>query len=321
MKVEVDTTSGGVLYTDGRVQVIAGYISIVCNQPFHQHSHTMIRAIAERSDPPYDKAAKIARKILLDANNILPDMQYQQALLRDRLEALIQLIDGIDIDLPSDAKLLFQKLDVDVDKLTEPTSDEQAIDDLLSLIVDKHEGGFTNDSQDPGGPTKFGISLKFMKTVAPHATVHTIRNLSRADAINIHRAHFIRRPKFDQLPSSLLRDIVIDSSINHGPSDAARWLQLSYNSLPNRGDLKVDGVVGSITIRAIITADPSDRLRMTQTFIMLRRNYYDHIISRNKKLERYRNGWINRLSYFADRLADIAADHVAASDNSVKRTA
>lgn len=70
-----------------------------------------------------------------------------------------------------------------------------AIDNVLA-----HEGGFVDHESDPGGATNWGISSRFLAGVGDDRDV---RNLSRADAIELYRVHFWERYRYEDLPDGI----------------------------------------------------------------------------------------------------------------------
>lgn len=75
------------------------------------------------------------------------------------------------------------------------------------------EGGYSNDPDDPGGETKYGICKRFY----PHLD---IKNLTRAEAEAIYKTDYWDRVGCPALPwpTDL---IVFDTAVNHGVSFAA----------------------------------------------------------------------------------------------------
>lgn len=107
---------------------------------------------------------------------------------------------------------------------------DQAFEKLIG-----HEGGYSNDPNDPGGETKFGIS----KRSYPHLDIA---------ALTLHDAKLIYRRDFwdkcrceDMLPD--LRFAVFDGAVNSGVTQSVKWLQLALG-------VDADGVVGPITLGA-----------------------------------------------------------------------
>lgn len=106
-----------------------------------------------------------------------------------------------------------------------------------------HEGGYVNDSRDPGGETQWGIS----KRSYPHLN---IRALTRADAVEIYRKDFWQRVQGDQLPRAFAFQ-ALDAAVNHGIGNAARWIQRAAG-------VADDGVIGPRTMAAVASKEPTD---------------------------------------------------------------
>jgi len=89
----------------------------------------------------------------------------------------------------------------------------------------EHEGGYSNHPSDPGGPTKFGITLSdYRKYVMPKATAADVRAMKIEDAQAIYRAKYWGVLRCDDLPAGL-DYAVFDYGVNSGPSRAAKVLQ------------------------------------------------------------------------------------------------
>lgn len=111
-------------------------------------------------------------------------------------------------------------------------------------VVLAWEGGsaYTEDPADPGGATKWGISLAFMRQLEPRAGADRIRALSREDAAAIYAREFWQPIRGDQLPPPLAL-FTFDSAVNLGVPRAVRLLQQAVGSAP-------DGVMGPRTLGA-----------------------------------------------------------------------
>ena len=97
---------------------------------------------------------------------------------------------------------------------------DQAFDRLLG-----HEGGYVNDSRDPGGETNWGISKRSYPNV-------DIKALTQADAKAIYRRDFWAPVRADELPD-VVRFDVFDAAVNHGVSQSAKWLQRAAGAQPD----------------------------------------------------------------------------------------
>ena len=104
-----------------------------------------------------------------------------------------------------------------------------------------HEGGYVNNSADPGGETQWGISKRSYPTL-------DIKALTQADAKVIYKRDFWDRAQCDRLPPGLAFD-VFDASVNSGIGQAIRFLQRSVG-------VADDGVVGPMTLAAVSRVEP-----------------------------------------------------------------
>jgi len=135
------------------------------------------------------------------------------------------------------------------------------------------EGGYVNDSHDPGGETKYGISKRAYPSV-------DIKNLTKEDAIRIYKRAYWDKVKGDSLPSGI--DIVVfDGAINSGVSRSAKWLQKAVG-------VPQDGLIGPQTIYATQQLDCEVVIRsiLAQRYTFLRSL---------PTWSRYKNGWTRRL--------------------------
>ena len=111
---------------------------------------------------------------------------------------------------------------------------QRAVDFVL-----RHEGGYVNDPDDPGGETKYGISKR------AHPGLD-IKQLNKMDAIRIYGADYWRPPGCHLLPWPL-NLLLFDATVQHGAYMAIRLLQGPLG-------VKVDGLNGLRTQIAAETA-------------------------------------------------------------------
>jgi lysozyme family protein len=107
-----------------------------------------------------------------------------------------------------------------------------------------HEGGYTDDPRDPGGPTRYGITIAdYRRYAKPDATAADVAAMPLADAEAVYRAHYWTPLRCDDLPPGL-DYAVFDYGVNSGISRAARSLQ----RIAGADD---DGIVGAATLAAV----------------------------------------------------------------------
>jgi len=89
----------------------------------------------------------------------------------------------------------------------------------------RHEGGYVNHPADPGGPTKYGITLAvYRENGRPGATAADVRSMTVAEAGAIYRARYWDVLCCDALPAGL-DYAVFDYGVNSGVGRAARVLR------------------------------------------------------------------------------------------------
>jgi lysozyme family protein len=156
--------------------------------------------------------------------------------------------------------------------------------DLLVERVLSHEGGYVNDPRDPGQETRWGIS----KRAYPHLD---IRNLTRAQAVDIYRRDFWQRVRGDELPREFAFQ-ALDAAVNHGIGNAVRWMQRAAG-------VADDGVIGPVTLAAVQRAQAAD---LVLRFNAERLRFYAKLTT----FSTFGRGWVNRV---AGNLDHAAADN------------
>lgn len=154
---------------------------------------------------------------------------------------------------------------------------ESAFDLLM-----QNEGGYVNDPNDAGGKTKYGIS----KASYPN---EDIANLTLERAKQIYKRDYWNRCKCDQLPDAL-SVAVFDFAVNSPAKTAIKKLQKALG-------VTQDGIIGNQTIGAANRLNPR---KVLEEYKQIRLKYIDDIIKRDKKKEKYRKGWNNRIAKVFD---------------------
>jgi lysozyme family protein len=113
--------------------------------------------------------------------------------------------------------------------MTYPAEFNYAVNEVL-----RSEGGYSNDANDPGGETNFGISKRAYPGV-------DIANLTKEEAIAIYYRDYWLASKCDRLPPALA-SVVFDAAVNQGVERASRMLQAALG-------VTVDGIIGPQTIQ------------------------------------------------------------------------
>ena len=160
-------------------------------------------------------------------------------------------------------------------------------------IVFKAEGFYSNDIDDSGGETLYGIARnknpKWLgwKIVDEYKTKSNFPNNMKKDGNlialkNTFYTEIYAKPcKIDEFDNELLALHVFDFAVNAGMKTAIKTLQKIVGTFQ-------DGIIGSKTIKAANAKENALEL-----FILARKAYYIKIaVGKNAK---YKNGWLNRV--------------------------
>ncbi len=101
---------------------------------------------------------------------------------------------------------------------------KENFDEALRRLL-LHEGGYSNHPSDPGGPTKYGITLaNYRRHVKADATAADMRAMPKERAVAIYRAHYWDALRCDDLKSGI-DYAAFDYGVNSGVGRAAKVLQ------------------------------------------------------------------------------------------------
>ena len=148
-------------------------------------------------------------------------------------------------------------------------------DRAFDLLMES-EGGYSNDKNDPGGETIFGIS----KRAYPQEDMLFL-TLDRAK--EIYRRDYWDAIRADDLPYPM-NILIFDAAVNQGKKAAVRMLQEALK-------IKQDGVIGQQTIKAAVASPDS----VCADFLSIRAVRYVNTAN----FGRFGRGWMKRLFVLA----------------------
>jgi lysozyme family protein len=180
-----------------------------------------------------------------------------------------------------------------------PTSSDPIFDRALRVVL-KHEGQFSNDPADPGGPTMYGISLRFAKGVDPatfdfdidddgDVDAHDIRGLDPEYVASAYRVLWWNKYRYADfvLPVSIK---LFDMAVNMGAVQAHKLAQRAVRAVTGQV-LAEDGVLGPESRRAIATADAQ---AMTIALRSEAAGFYRSLAAAKPQFKIFEKGWLNR---------------------------
>ncbi len=163
----------------------------------------------------------------------------------------------------------------------------------------KMEGGYTDEPDDPGGPTNSGLTLADLtrhRGIALTAAnrdelIGDLRAISDADVRSIYANFYWRAAACPALPPWLAL-FHFDTAVNMGTGTAIRMLQTSLA-------VEIDGEIGPETTAAAATANPTALLN---AYADLRRQRYRSLST----FPHFGRGWLARTSLTFDRARELS---------------
>jgi peptidoglycan hydrolase-like protein with peptidoglycan-binding domain len=147
-------------------------------------------------------------------------------------------------------------------------------------IVLQQEGGFSDNPADPGGATKFGITLKTLADFREKpVTKEDVQALTKDEAREIYRANYWNTMSCNQLPRGI--DLIaFDFGVNAGPRTAIKALQRAAG-------VTDDGSIGPVTLAAIRAHQPAN---LVNRMAAERMKHYRSLTT----FDTFGTGWSNR---------------------------
>lgn len=117
----------------------------------------------------------------------------------------------------------------------------------LELVL-VHEGGWSDNPQDPGGATMKGVTLAVYRNYyGADKSKEDLRNISDDELQHIYKTGYWDKCRCDELPIGL-DYAVFDAAVNSGPGRSTKWLQAAVG-------VTQDGAIGPGTLAAVAAQD------------------------------------------------------------------
>jgi lysozyme family protein len=162
----------------------------------------------------------------------------------------------------------------------------------LELLL-KHEGGFVNHPQDPGGMTNLGVTKAVYEDWLDRKVDESeMRALSADDVAPLYKSRYWDRAKCDDLPSGV-DWVVFDWAVNSGVSRAAKALQRFVG-------VDSDGAIGPMTIQAVKMYQPAE---IIEAMGKMRQDFYEGLST----FDTFGRGWTRRNEETTAKALEMAA--------------
>ena len=160
----------------------------------------------------------------------------------------------------------------------------------LAPFILQWEGGFVNDPDDLGGATNKGITLSTYESFCrrkgyPEPTVERLKNISQTDWIEILKTMYWDKWKADQIMNQSVANILVDWVWASGGYGIKRPQKIL--------GVKVDGMVGSLTISAVNACDSRELFYAIKSD---RIKFIDEICESRPVNNKFKRGWLNRIN-------------------------
>jgi len=125
-------------------------------------------------------------------------------------------------------------------------------EDALAKVLE-HEGGFVDDTRDPGGMTCLGVTRTVWQEWVGHpVTEKEMKALTPEKVAPLYKRKYWDKVKADQLPDGLDYS-VFDFAVNSGIETAIRYLQRALG-------VADDGHFGAVSAKAAKDMNESDQI-------------------------------------------------------------
>lgn len=183
---------------------------------------------------------------------------------------------------------------------------------IANKFCAKWEGTWDDDTDDPGGATKYGVCARllsdqtdiFLKNILGFThpiTREKMRGLTKEQSQKVFFILFWQDLNLEPLPTRVAV-VVHDYAVNCGGKTAIRKLQECHNSLYPNDRIAEDGIIGPKTIRAFTKMDNQHDLN---AMLENRVQRYHRIVASKPALKKFLKGWLNRVNDLRDYLKDL----------------
>lgn len=147
------------------------------------------------------------------------------------------------------------------------------------------EGDYSNDPDDYGGPTRWGITIHDLEVWrSQKLTADDVRHLSQDEAEAIYKKLYWDVLALDQVESQAIGLVLFDQAVHRGVTGATKTAQKITGQL-------IDGVFGPDTLAAVNAANAD---QFCWNYIKEAQDYYANRVTQDHSQIVYIRGWINR---------------------------
>lgn len=162
-----------------------------------------------------------------------------------------------------------------------------AIEKVIGLEGDR----FTDDPDDRGGATKYGLTLGFLQRISPTWKKDRVFNITRDEAVDLYRKYIWEPSGVARINDQDLANEVFEMIVNMGTGQGVKILQRALNFF-TADMVSVDGVLGPATATAANQVDPKQLLQVLQMEAV---RFYFTLVKKDPSQKKWFLGWIARV--------------------------
>ena len=165
------------------------------------------------------------------------------------------------------------------------------------IPVLRHEGGFNNDSADPGSATNYGVSLRWLKAQGlledleqqdkTQDEVLVVKELTKEQAEAFYKTWWWDKYNYGAIDNQLVADKILDTAVNLGAPRAHRIVQTCLGFTQDQRD----GILGVRSMAEINAAGAAPLVVQIQN---LQAAFYRQLVAANPARQKFLQGWLNR---------------------------
>jgi lysozyme family protein len=160
----------------------------------------------------------------------------------------------------------------------------------------RREGGYVNNPNDPGGATKYGVSLRWLKAKGLIPEIELMENHPGSDTpladvqqmtVDIATSFYQKYwwlPAYEEITSQAVATKVFDTAVNVGAGRAARFLQQASGVIQ-------DGDIGPATLAAV---NEMPSLGLIIRFQDIQAQFYRNVVLAHPSEAGFLSGWLAR---------------------------
>jgi len=168
------------------------------------------------------------------------------------------------------------------------------------FFVLREERGYVDNPADHGGPTNQGITqVTYDRYRSSLGELNQSVKLIAPGEVQAIYSEMYWTPAHCPVMPLTLAVCHMDWAVNHGVTGAMETLQQAL-AVP------ADGVFGPLTAAAMQSATANDLGDLIETYLDLRRQWYQNDVSRDPSQGEFLEGWLGRVQRLSDYLATLS---------------